>query len=144
MRTFIYILSLVFFSSISSIVYGQSLNQYVRKGNKSFKQEEYSEAERNYRKGLEIDDRDFKSLYNLAAALYKSGKIELADSIYRTLTGRTIDDETLAKLHYNIGNAQMKQEKWEESIKSYINSLKKNPHDLDAKYNLQYAKMMLQ
>ena len=47
--------------------------------------------------------------------------------------------ETKAGAYYNIGNAFMKQQQYQDAVKSYIESLKLNPNDQDTKYNLSYA-----
>jgi hypothetical protein len=38
-----------------------------------------------------------------------------------------------------MGNALMKGQRYQEAVKSYIESLKLNPNDQDTKYNLSYA-----
>ncbi|MBU0489472.1 MAG: tetratricopeptide repeat protein [Bacteroidetes bacterium] len=126
------------------VVASQTVSSLIRKGNKAYHEQNYSEAERNYRKSLELVPKDFKSTYNLAAAMYKAGQIEAADSIYKTLSGKTTDKDMLSKVYHNVGNSLMKQKKWEESINAYKQALKNSPSDLDTKYNLQYAKMMLE
>ncbi len=47
-------------------------------------------------------------------------------------------------LNHNIGNSLMEQKKYEESVKSYENSLTNNPKDDDTRYNLAYAQSKLQ
>ena len=49
-----------------------------------------------------------------------------------------------AQVYHNLGNAQLKAQKYDKSIQSYIESLKLQPNDEDTRYNLSYAMKMLQ
>ncbi len=53
------------------------------------------------------------------------------------------NDSEKAKLYYNIGNSLLKSQKIKESVGAYKESLKLNPTDEQAKYNLSYALNML-
>jgi tetratricopeptide (TPR) repeat protein len=53
------------------------------------------------------------------------------------------DKGSKAAANYNIGNTYMSQQKWEEAIDAYKKTLRANPQDADAKYNLSYAEQML-
>ncbi len=53
------------------------------------------------------------------------------------------NDSEKAKLYYNIGNSLLKSQKIKESVGAYKESLKLNPNDQQAKYNLSYALNML-
>jgi len=46
---------------------------------------------------------------------------------------------TKAYAHYNIGNSLLREQKYQEAVKSYVDALKLNPDDAEAKYNLSYA-----
>ncbi|MDR3133566.1 MAG: tetratricopeptide repeat protein [Prevotellaceae bacterium] len=116
----------------------------MRKGNKLYKQGEYDKAEIAYKHGLEKDTASFGARFNVADALYKQGKTENAEKLFQSLTGAETDDMRKAKVFHNLGNAQLKQQKYEESIKSYKQSLRLNPADDETRTNLAYAQVMLQ
>ena len=51
---------------------------------------------------------------------------------------------TRADAAYNIGNAWLKAQQPQKAIQSYVDGLKLNPDDQEAKYNLSAALRMLQ
>ena len=116
----------------------------MRKGNKLYKQGEYEKAEIAYKHGLEKDTASFGARFNVADALYKQDKTENAEKLFQSLTGTETDDRQKAAVFHNLGNAQLKQQKYEESIKSYKQSLRLNPADDETRTNLAYAQVMLQ
>ncbi|MDR2801754.1 MAG: tetratricopeptide repeat protein [Prevotellaceae bacterium] len=116
----------------------------MRKGNKLYKHGEYEKAEIAYKHGLEKDTTSFGARFNMADALYKQGKTENAEKLFQSLTGAETDDMRKAKVFHNLGNTQLKQQKYEESIKSYKQSLRLNPVDDETRTNLAYAQVMLQ
>ena len=116
----------------------------MRKGNKLYKNGEYEKAEIAYKHGLEKDTASFGARFNVADALYKQGKTENAEKLFQSLTGVETDDRRKAAVFHNLGNAQLQQQKYEESIKSYKQSLRLNPADDETRTNLAYAQVMLQ
>jgi len=117
----------------------QEERHFIREGNKLYQKEKYNEAEIKYRKAIEKNNNSFEARFNMGDALYKQGNYKEALNVWNELLQTTTDKQKLAKLHYNIGNVYLKTNKLKESINSYINSLKLNPGDQDAKYNLSVA-----
>ena len=77
--------------------------------------------------------------------MYKQGKIEEAEKQFQSIASdKNMNDEQKAMLYHNYGNSLLKDQKYEESINAYKNSLKLNPKDNDTRYNLAYAKARLQ
>jgi Ca-activated chloride channel homolog len=118
---------------------GQSVRSLINSGNDYYEKQQYTDAEVNYRKALEKDASLLPGRYNLGGALHKEGKYQEAVSEYETLLRPTTGKETQADIHYNIGNSYMKEQQYQQAVNSYIESLKLNPSDADAKYNLSYA-----
>lgn len=115
----------------------------VRKGNKLFNQGEFNESEIRFRSALEKAPESREAMFNLGDAIYKQGGYEEAKKIFETLA----QDSTASNrpdVLYNLGNTYCKQEKWDEAIEAYKEALRRNPSDMDAKYNLAYAKKMKQ
>lgn len=143
-------------SVVDFSLYAQDYKSNTRKGNKLYEEKKYNDAEVLYRKALASDSTFYKAQYNLGDALYKEKQYDEAVKYYsKVLENPTTDNETKAKTHYNMGNSYLQSgldnrtdpaamEKFKNAISSYQNSLKINPKDADAKYNLSYAKKMLQ
>lgn len=112
-------------------------------GNKSYKTNNYKEAEIDYRKSLETNPNSNIARYNLANSLYKQGNYTEAMEKFKELSNENFSKQELSKVFHNLGNSLLEEKKYEESIDSYINSLKNNPKDEDTKYNLAYAREML-
>lgn len=117
----------------------------IRDGNKLYKAKKFSDAEVEYKKSLEKNQRSVPGNYNLGNAYYKQGKYEEASQQYQSaISNAEIGDAQKANAFHNTGNALLEAKKYPESIEAYKNALKINPKDNDTRYNLAYAKSMLQ
>ena len=127
------------FVMLCSITNAQNEKALVRQGNNDFKKGDFSEAEIKYRKSL---DKEYspKAQFNLGDALYEQKNYEAAAENFSELTKRNVTKDIEADAYYNLGNTLMAQEKYTEAFESYKNALKSNPHDEDARYNLEYAR----
>ncbi|VAW26540.1 hypothetical protein MNBD_BACTEROID07-358 [hydrothermal vent metagenome] len=128
---------------LSSGASAQSVKTFIRKGNKLYEQKKYSGAEVQYRKAQAKNPKYEKSTFNLGDAVYQEKNYKGAENFFKNLIQKTKTPEYKANAWYNLGNTFMKQKKYEKSIGSYIQSLKHQPADMDAKYNLTYARKML-
>lgn len=77
----------------------------------------------------------FTDNYNKAVALYRAGEYAAAESLFRSA-------DSIASI-YNMGNAQMQQQKWQQAVDSYERVLAEDPSNQDAKFNLEIAKKKL-
>ena len=139
MRIFLIILSFV----LVPVVYGQKENSLIRQGNKAYNTGKYEEAEKNYRKALEMNRESFPGQFNLGTAVYQKKNYKESANIYSSLAGKNLDKKTKAKILHNLGNSLLEGKEYEKSIAAYKNALLNDPSDIDTKYNLEYAKMML-
>jgi Ca-activated chloride channel homolog len=142
MRYIIFILLILGF--IHNNAFSQNANDKLREGNKYFDEKKYNDAEISYKKSLELDPKSYRGSYNLGGALYKQKNYEDAVLNYSQLANRDIDKDTKSKIYHNLGNSYLQANKYKESIDAYKMALKSNPKDVDTKYNLEYAKKMMQ
>ncbi len=122
----------------------QKENKHIRSGNDYYEEENFKEAEVDYMKALEAKPESYRGQFNLGGALYKQENFEDATKLYGSLAERDVDVEERANSFYNLGNSFLKAEKYAESVEAYKNALRLNPDDMDAKYNMEYAKKMMQ
>lgn len=122
----------------------QKENKHIRSGNDYYEEENFKEAEVDYMKALEAKPESYRGQFNLGGALYKQENFEDATKLYGSLAEREVDVEERANSFYNLGNSFLKAEKYAESVEAYKNALRLNPDDMDAKYNMEYAKKMMQ
>jgi len=118
--------------------------KYIRSGNRAYERKNYVESEESYRRALEKKPDSYVAGTNLASALYKQGRYSEADSLYRKHAPAATSPEEAAASAYNTGNAQFQQHQLEKALESYKQSLRLNPNDREAKFNLAYVKKMLQ
>lgn len=137
---------------LPAFVYPQAENKQIRQGNRSYEDQNYKEAEIQYRKSLDRNAASVPGRYNLGNALYKQKNYQEAilsfDSVLKTDPG----DRILSQAYYNLGNSLLKHaldsagaqsNALPESIEAYKQSLRLNPSDSSAKYNLSYAQHLL-
>jgi len=129
---------------VSVSIYGQEERGYIRKGNRLYEKGEFAGGEGMYRRAQGDAGPSTDALFNLGDALYKQGRFgEAATEFSKAVAGDEADSLKQAEGLYNLGNSLLKEQKFEESIGAYINSLKLNPGNMQAKYNLAWAQDQL-
>ena len=119
----------------------------VRRGNKDYRQQNYTEAEVDYRRALEKNKNGYEAHYNLGDALFKQDKYADAQAEFETaakMLDKKADKERYAKSMHNIGNCNYAQQQYDKAVQAYMESLRANPKDNDTRYNLVKAMEMLQ
>jgi tetratricopeptide (TPR) repeat protein len=115
----------------------------LNSGNDLYKKGNYSQADNVYGKILEKKKNDSKARFNLGDSLYKEGKYKESQEEFKSLTDKSVDKNLRQGAFYNLGNSFFKQEDYKSAIGAYEESLKINPKDKDAQFNLELAKKML-
>lgn len=125
----------------------------IRRGNKQYEQGNFSEAEVDYRRGLDKNDNSFEGHFNLGDALFRQEKYPEALEQYtlaeKQLKAKDGDEERkvkdrLAATYHNIGNACYAQQQYDKAVAAYQEALRRNPKDNDTRYNLVKAMQQLQ
>ncbi len=145
MKKIIVILACLFIASTS--LFAQKEASDVRKGNREYKKQNYTEAEVNYRRGLDKNKEGYEAHYNLGDALFKQDKYADAQAEYETavkLLDKEKDSERYAKSMHNIGNCAFAQQQYDKAVAAFQESLRHNPSDNDTRYNLVKSMQMLQ
>ena len=133
----------ILFAIGSQESYSQSLRGLVNDGVENYNEGNFSDAEVNFKKGVEKSPESFEAKFNLGDAYFKQERFDDAMKSYNSAMAFAKDDLEKARVHYNIGNSLLKAQKIKESIEEYKKSLKLNPGDQEAKYNLSYALELL-
>ncbi|MDO4190691.1 MAG: tetratricopeptide repeat protein, partial [Bacteroidales bacterium] len=133
--------SLLFCTALSA----QQEARDVRRGNRLYHKDDYVNAEVEYRRGLEKNDKSFSSTYNLGNSLFRQEKYEEAAKQYGQAVNLAGDDKKRkAACYHNMGNAMLKAGQIEQSIVAYKQALRNVPTDDDTRYNLALAQALLQ
>lgn len=108
----------------------------INKGNKFYKEGKYDSALIYYNEAHMISPENPITNYNKGSALYKLGKYDEAIECFK----KSIESKKKnikSRGFYNLGNSFFKKGDIENALKSYINALKLNPKDIDAKKNIE-------
>ena len=128
-------------------LYAQREAGDVRRGNREYKKQNYTEAEVDYRRALETNKDSYEAHYNLGDALFKQDKYAKAQTEFETaakMLDPKKDKERAAKVFHNLGNCHFAQQQYDKAVAAYQASLRANPKDNDTRYNLVKAMQMLQ
>lgn len=116
----------------------------IRKGNRDYEKGDYAESEVDYLRAKEKSPQSFEANFNLGNSYYKQGRFEEAAAAYSKPAPLGMSAKGAAQSFYNAGNALFRQQKLEEALESYKQSLRLNPYDMEAKFNLAYVKKLLE
>jgi tetratricopeptide (TPR) repeat protein len=131
--------AVITFMMFSNVSFSQSTKAEIIKGNKAYKENNFSEAESAYRDALKNGEKSEIANYNLGNTLYKKDDTEEATKAFDNAIKNTDNNEIKQKAFYNKGVALQKAKKLPECIIAYKNALILNPNDEDARQNLQRA-----
>lgn len=117
-------------------VSASSDRQYIRSGNRFYRQENYAKAEVEYRKALDKNSHNAQAMYNLGCALMQQQKDSLA--ILQLQNAGKTETAKLRKamVYHNIGVICQKHRLYGDAIEAYKESLRNNPSDDETRYNL--------
>ena len=115
-----------------------STGEQLATGNQAFDEAAYDRAAQTYEELIENDPLQAEPIYNLANTLYRLG---IYTDTHQLLPQAAVSgsEELATQSYYNQGNAHFQLEDWPAAIDAYKESLRLNPENVDAKYNLELA-----
>lgn len=130
------------------------VRKFINKGNKSYRNGDYAEAETCYKDALQEDPNSDLAKFNLALTLLKQQTANKAQSDTLRLmsksyfqdvigSGSTADKSFIEKSYYNLGNIAFGEEDYAGSIEMYKEVLRMNPDNITARQNLRVAQIKL-
>ncbi len=129
------LLILLVFASVTQMQ-AQADRQFIRNGNKLYRQQNYAKAETEYRKALSKNARNTQAMYNLGCALMMQQK-DSAAIVQLQNAGRSEQSpRRKAMVYHNIGVTCQGHQMYGEAIEAYKESLRNNPSDNETRYNL--------
>lgn len=127
---------------VPMVLSAQTDRDYIRQGNKAFRQKQYPQAEVQYRKALSKNNSNPQALYNLGCALMMQNKASEAVKFYQKASGIETNKLRKAKIYHNIGYICQSGKMYSDAIKAYSESLRNNPQDDETRYNLALCKKL--
>ena len=137
-----YVLVVILIILLSTVGRAENYASLNDKGNKAFDKGDIKKALEFYHQAEVERPETPEIFYNQANALSKNGSLEEAIEKYdKALNSNSIPLQSRA--HYNAGNAYFQKQEYVKAIDAYKAALELNPDDVDAKYNLELARIML-
>ncbi len=112
----------------------------VYQGNELALNEDYINAEMEYRKAISKEPSLAVGNYNLANAYYEKGSFDEALYRLQQAAKAAVSKEEKHKAYHNIGNVLMQNKKCKEATEAFKNALRNNPADEETRYNYALAK----
>ena len=120
----------------------QADRQYVRSGNRFYRQQNFVKAEAEYRKSLSVNPENPQALYNLGCALLMQKKDSMAVQQFEKAGRVETSPVRKAKVFHNIGFICQSHKLYGDAINAYKESLRNNPSDNETRYNLALCKRL--
>lgn len=131
-------LSILFNGACS--LHAQEADRAIRKGNTALEKGDAAAATRAYEQAA----KDERGVFNLGNAWYGQDSLARAQQAYESAAAMAKGDQAQARAYHNLGNAQLRQRKFQEAVNAYKEALKRSPTDADTRYNLAFAQKMLE
>jgi len=112
----------------------------VYDANELLEDNNYVEAEMEYRRAISKAPSKAVGSYNLAHSYYKKGSFD--EALFRSkeaAKNATTKDEKHRAFH-NIGNILMQNDQCKEAVEAFKSALRNNPNDEETRYNFALAK----
>jgi len=145
MKLTIYVITVLFLSffPLSRDGYAETYGRLIKRGNRYYKNELYSDALRYYNEGEDKNPEVLEPLFNRGDALYKTEDYRNSIESFERSLDLVRNDGQKADILYNLGNSHFMAGEYAKSIESYIKGLELNPTNLNMKYNLELAQKRL-
>lgn len=135
---------MVWLLMVSATAFGQkTVRDYLRSGNKLYKDSTFVKAEVDYRKALELDPKSTDAMYNLGNALLMQQKAKDAMEQFEAASKVEKDKKKLSQIYHNMGVILQSSKQYPQCIEAYKKALRNNPADDETRYNLALAQKLL-
>ncbi len=128
------------FSFLSVSLFAQKTNEAVQTGNDAYRKNDFPNAIKSYEKALQLDNKNVTAKFNMGNALQHSSKADESLADYDdVISSSTADADLKAKAYYNKALAELQQNKLDDAIDAFKQSLRLSPNDNETRQNLQKA-----
>ena len=133
---------IVAFSGTAGL-HAQQKDRILPKGNQDYADNEFVDAEANYR----ISDSKFPNKaaapFNLGNSIYKQKQSSEAKFAYAKALKNSKTRPQKHRAFHNLGNVFMNEKDYTQAVEAYKNALRNDPTDEETRYNYALAKKML-
>lgn len=143
MKTFCKYLTTIILAFVFLSASAQSDEKLIRKGNRQYKKQNFTEAEVNYKKALEVRPNNANAQFNLGDALFAQENYDAAFEAFQKVVEMSPDAKLKSDAVFNMGNCLLAQNRYYDAFNIYKVSLKLNPENANALYNLEFCRAHL-
>lgn len=136
MKLFLYI---GFFSIITSFGFAQDWQSELKEARRLYQKKQYAASVEKYKAAQKKAPKGIDLSEEIAQASYKASDYASAEKSYNNSSSKKGTPAEKARNWHNLGNAYMKQKKYQEAVNAYKESLRNNPSDEETRYNLSEA-----
>lgn len=130
---------------ISIFTFSQAkVKDYIIEGNEYYAKGKFDNAEYAYKRAALEDPTSVKANYNLGNALYQQKRYQESITHFNKSAEIATTKAEKHSAFHNAGNAYLEEKEYDKAIESFKNALRNNPKDEATRYNLAYAKKMLE
>ena len=122
----------------------QSYRDYIRRGNRQYRDSIYDKAQVQYQKGFQLDSNSVQVRYNLGNTLLYQGQPKEAMQQYESAAAVERNPVRLHQIYHNLGVILQSQHQFGPAIQAYIRALAADPTDHESRYNLVLCQYQLQ
>ncbi|MCK0157486.1 tetratricopeptide repeat protein [Cellulophaga sp. F20128] len=112
-------------------------------GNKELSEDNFVQAEANYRKAIAKSEENTAAPFNLGNAYYNNETYSEAFGRFKQAGELATSKKDKHKAYHNMGNVFMKNKEYEKAVEAYKQALRNNPSDEETRYNLALAMELL-
>jgi tetratricopeptide (TPR) repeat protein len=111
-------------------------------GNKNLSENNFVEAEVDYRQAIAKSSENAAAPYNLGTAYYNNETYSEAFGRFKEAGEVATSKKDKHKAYHNMGNVFMKRKDYPKAVEAYKEALRNDPTDDETRYNLALAKEM--
>lgn len=120
------------------------VTNHIFDGNEKADQEDYTEAEKSYRKAISLEPEKEVALYNLGNTHFKDKNYDEASQRFFQTQKFASSKQGKHRAFHNMGNVYMQKKEYQKAVEAYKNALRNNPKDEETRYNYALAKELLE
>ncbi|WP_297791821.1 tetratricopeptide repeat protein [uncultured Eudoraea sp.] len=111
--------------------------------NKELAENDFVDAEVNYRRAISKSEENTVAPYNLGNAYYNQSSFSEAFGRFKQAGELASEKPAKHKAFHNMGNVFMKNKEYAKAVEAYKEALRNDPTDEETRYNLALAKELL-
>lgn len=128
---------------IASVAFAQNDRDYIRSGNRLYRNKSFDKAEVEYRKAVSANAENPQAVYNLGCSMMMQQKDSVAIQYFERASKLETNKLRRAKSNHNIGVILQNHKMYDKAIEAYKQALRDNPNDGETRYNLALCKKLL-